>query len=153
MFCFRVNFKFLNFSKLGPKLVLPWGIFLLWLTLPIHALCSFFSNKNSTVFKMNFSKLISSLRFQFMMLFAVFLIANQTVAFDIHRRMLMDSASGEELGTEGAKRNWNNAAVGLWGKRSAPTFYDSEVSLTNIKIVEFWCPISIFLWINITQGY
>jgi len=61
-----------------------------------------------------------------MMLFAVFLIANQTVAFDIHRRMLMDSASGEELGTEGAKRNWNNAAVGLWGKRSAPTFYDSE---------------------------
>lgn len=77
---------------------------------------------------MNFSKFIPSLRFQFLMLFAVFLIANQTVAFDIHRRMLMDSTSGEELGTEGAKRNWNNAAVGLWGKRSVPTFYDVDVS-------------------------
>uniref|UniRef100_A0AC34R327 Uncharacterized protein n=1 Tax=Panagrolaimus sp. JU765 TaxID=591449 RepID=A0AC34R327_9BILA len=66
----------------------------------------------------------------FLMLFAVLLIANQTVAFD--RRMLPDSTA--DLAADGAKRNWNNAAVGLWGKRSLPShFFVSDDSRSVVK--------------------
>uniref|UniRef100_A0AC34FM45 Uncharacterized protein n=1 Tax=Panagrolaimus sp. ES5 TaxID=591445 RepID=A0AC34FM45_9BILA len=69
------------------------------------------------------------------MIFTVILLAHSTTAFNPNQRFfdptyLSQSDNLHISSVNGAKRNWNNAAVGLWGKRSAlPALYDiSDVS-------------------------
>ena len=75
------------------------------------------------------------LKYLTIMLFTVILLAHSTTAFDPNQRFfdplyLSSSDNLHNLAGSGAKRNWNNAAVGLWGKRSVlPALADiSDVS-------------------------
>ena len=66
----------------------------------------------------------------FAMIFTLILLAHSTTAFNPNQRFfdptyLSQSDNLHISSVNGAKRNWNNAAVGLWGKRSAlPALYD-----------------------------
>jgi hypothetical protein len=66
----------------------------------------------------------------FTMIFTVILLAHSATAFNPNQRFfdptyLSQSDNLHISSVNGAKRNWNNAAVGLWGKRSGlPALYD-----------------------------
>jgi hypothetical protein len=94
----------------------------------------FFSSSSTTsASTTNFLRPISSFNLIFItMLFTVILLAHTTTAFDPNQRFFDPTylSQSDNLhianSLNGAKRNWNNAAVGLWGKKrsAGPALYD-----------------------------
>uniref|UniRef100_A0A7E4V8G0 Attacin_C domain-containing protein n=1 Tax=Panagrellus redivivus TaxID=6233 RepID=A0A7E4V8G0_PANRE len=82
---------------------------------------------------LRFGAIVSQLRHIIVMFAVMLLVLQHAAAFDVHRRFMIDPASADgDLAS--AKRNWNNAAVGLWGKRSAgPVFPGDEDGRLVVK--------------------